>query len=131
MAVRYLFAGASDGVRYACVRGSSQGGEFDPSLARFYARAENNLHNGRCARHAGTIADEFTHFLTIRASAGINGAKCFRTGSHVRTSIKDLERTASRTAARGIYFGVNKHAPFRAIKTWCALFSADILSAII
>lgn len=75
---------------------SSRGGEFDPSLARFYVRAENNLHNGRCARHAGTIADEFTHFLTIRVPAGISGAKCFRTGSRVWASIKDLERTASR-----------------------------------
>lgn len=49
-------------VRYPCVRGSSQGGEFDPSLARFYARAENNLHNDRCARLARTIADEFMLF---------------------------------------------------------------------
>jgi len=46
-------------------------------------------------------------------------------------SIKDLERTASRTAARGIYFGVNKRALFQTVKTWCTLFSTDILSAII
>lgn len=81
VAIRYLFAGASgESTMYACVRGSSQGGEFDPSLVRFYARAENNLHNDRCARLAGTIADEFMHFLTIHVFASINGAKYFRIG---------------------------------------------------
>jgi len=109
---------------------SSQSGEFDPSLAGFYARTENNLHNGRCAQLAETVVNEFTHFLTICVLGDINGAKCFRTGSHVRASIKDLERTASRSA-RGIYFGVNKRALFQTVKTWCTLFSTDILSAII